>query len=61
MKSRLKSKTLWFNYITAILIVVEAQLHVLTPLVSASLVPFLLLGIPIANAILREFTREPLK
>ena len=53
------SKTIWFNVICGVLIVLETQVSVLTPLFPASVSPWLLLGLPIINVILRAITKEP--
>ena len=61
MKNPLASKTLWFNIIMGALMVIEAQLHVITPLLPGGWAPWVIIGVPIANVILRALTTEPLK
>lgn len=60
MKNWYQSKTMWFNIISAVLVVLEAQLGVLTPLLSPDVAPWVLLGIPIINVVLRVITTQPL-
>lgn len=60
MKNWYQSKTMWFNIISAVLVVLEAQLGVLTPLLPSDVAPWVLLGIPIINVVLRIVTTQPL-
>lgn len=59
-KSRTKSKTIWFNAITAGLAMLDAQFGVLG-LVQAVPAEYLLLAVSVINWIIREKTSEPLK
>ena len=60
MKHPLASKTLWFNILSAVLLMLEAQVGVLTPLLPPAAAPWLLIGLPIVNIILRVITTQPL-
>lgn len=60
MKNWYQSKTMWFNIISAVLVVLEAQIGVLTPLLPSDVAPWVLLGIPIINVVLRIVTTQPL-
>lgn len=60
MKNWYQSKTMWFNIISAVLVVLEVQLGVLTPLLPSDVAPWVLLGIPIINVVLRVITTQPL-
>jgi hypothetical protein len=60
MKNWYQSKTMWFNIISAVLVVLEAQLGVLTPLLPSDVAPWVLLGIPLINVVLRVITTQPL-
>lgn len=61
MKSPLASKTLWFNILMGALMVVEAQMGVITPMLPSGWAPWAILGVPIVNVILRALTTEPLR
>ena len=60
MKNWYQSKTMWFNIISAVLVVLEAQIGVLTPLLPSDVAPWVLLGIPIINVVLRVITTQPI-
>lgn len=60
MKNWYQSKTMWFNIISAVLVVLEAQIGVLTPLLPSDVAPWVLLGIPLINVVLRVITTQPI-
>jgi uncharacterized membrane protein len=56
----LKSKTLWFSLILAILGVIEASFQVFAPYMSPAIYGFVLMVISITVAVLRIVTTLPL-
>ena len=58
-KSRLKSKTHWFNAIALTLGVVEAKMGVLAPFLGAQTGAVLMVAVPVVNMLLREMTSQP--
>lgn len=58
MKPIYLSRTFWINMAAGILIVLEAQAGVLTALLPAHWAPWLLLGLPVANVVLRTLTTQ---
>lgn len=57
MKSRIKSKTHWFNAIVAVLAVVETQAHLLQSFLPVNSFQALTFVLVVGNAILREVTK----
>lgn len=55
-----KSRTLWFNVISTLLITVEMQMPMLQPLLGYNVYIWLVLGVSMINAVLRTVTTEPL-
>lgn len=55
-----KSRTLWVNLASAILVVLEVKYEAIKPLVSPEVYQWLALLIPVANAALRAVTTAPL-
>lgn len=55
-KSRLRSKTYWFNLVILALAGMEMQLQVLKPLLPIDVFQLIVFVLPIVNMVLREFT-----
>lgn len=57
-KSRWKSKTYWVNALLLVLFALEANLHLLQPLLAVNVFQLAAFVIPFVNFILREFTNR---
>lgn len=55
-KPAIKSKTLWFNAICLVLIVLESQLHVLQPFVRPDVYALFCVVLAVGNKVLRLVT-----
>lgn len=59
-KSRIKSRTHWFNVIMAVFVGLEANIHLLQPLLPVNVYAVTTLIAILGNIALRELTRQPI-
>lgn len=59
-KSWYRSKTLWLNLVAAALVAAEASMGALTAVLPGDAYAWLAVGVPVANALLRVITTQPI-
>lgn len=60
MKNWKYSKTIWFNLVMAVMITIEASLHLVQPLIDSDIYGILALCLAVGNTILRVLTTSKL-